>query len=221
MIGFYKNLEDEILAKRPAWSIRDDSVIYEMFEFEWNGGFAITQKQKNVANLHASIREITNESALEISSKGLVPLGKKIGAFSLKYNGITLENVFQSSKKYEMGGPYRDLLGVTSKEAKQDERHRNSGRIIAFCLDGEEWSLEPKTLFYDYIYVTALIQNYGRSLDLSEYKWFTDIEFNPKKSLNCQARSAAIYKILQMKNMFWVLDQKNDWLEFHIKYVKD
>ena len=29
-----------------------------------------------------------------------------------------------------------------------------------------------------------------------EYAGFTDIEFNPKKSLNCQARSCALYVAL-------------------------
>lgn len=208
------------MAKRPAWSIKNDKVICREFDFKWNSGFSIIQKQKNIANLHESIIEKTKESVLEISSKGLVPLGKNIGAFCLKYHEIPLENIFQSSKKFEHGGPYRDLMLVTAKEAKRDERIKNSGKIIAFCWEGEEWALEPKTLFYDYIYINALIQNYGFDLDLIEYDWFTDIEFNPKKSINCQARSAAIYKLLQMKNIFNVLDSKAEWLGFHKKYVK-
>lgn len=212
-------MEDE-MAKRPAWTIKNNKVICKEFEFEWNGGFAIVQKQKNIANLHNSIKNVTDETALEVSSKGTVALGKNIGAFSLKYNGIPLENVFQSSKKFEQGGPYLDLLTVTPKEAKQDERIRNSGKIVSFCLDGDEWPLEPKTLFYDYIYVKALCQNYGEVLDLSEYDWFTDIEFNPKKSINCQARSAAIYKLLQKNNMFEALKDNTKWIEFHENYVK-
>lgn len=208
------------MAKRPAWTISEDSVICKEFEFEWNGGFAIKQKQKNIENLHASIFTDTKKNALEISSKGTVILGKNIGAFSLKYNGIPLENIFQSSKKFEQGGPYRDLLLVMPKEAKQDERIRNSGNIIAFCLDGNEWPIEPQTLFYDYIYVQALIQNYGTDLNLDDYEWFTDIEFNPNKSINCQARSVAVYKLLQMKRMFEVLSNKEKWIEFHKEYVR-
>ncbi len=208
------------MAKRPAWSISNDSVICKEFEFEWNAGFAITQKQKNIMNLHESIKKETNKTALEISSKGTVSLGKDIGAFSLKYDDRPLENVFQSSKKFENGGPYEDLLFVTPKEAKKDERIRNSGELKSFCLDGETWPLEPKTLFYDYIYVKALIQNYEMTLDLTEYDWFTDIEFNPKKSINCQARSVSVYKLLQMKNIFEVMETKDKWIAFHRKYVK-
>ena len=103
-----------------------------------------------------------------MSTKGTVLIGNKIGAFSLKYNGVSLENIFQSSKKFEMGGPYTDLLMVTLKEAKQDKRLQNSGDLISFCIDGEEWPLNPKTLFYDYIYAKALFQSYFDKLDLSE-----------------------------------------------------
>ena len=209
-----------MMAKRPAWTIENNRVICKEFEFEWNGGFSITQKQKNIKNLHNSIIKETNESVLEVSSKGLTQLGKDIGAFSLKYNEVPLENVFQSSKKFENGGPYTDLMSVTPKEAKGDERLKNSGKILAFCLDGEEWPLEPKTLFYDYIYIKALIQNYGYDLGLTEYDWFTDIEFNPKKSINCQARTVAIYKLLKMSNKFDVIENKEKWTEFHKEYIK-
>lgn len=211
---------NSIMAKRPAWSISGDSVICRDFEFGWNGGFALKQKQKNVINLHSSIEQETKGNALEVSSKGFVDLGKRIGAFSLRYNGIYLENIFQSSKKFEQGGPYRELLYVSPKEAKRDERIRNSGSIIAFCLDDEEWPTEPKTLFYDYIYIQAMIQNYGRNLDLDNYDWFTDIEFNPNKSINCQARSVAIYKLIQKMNEWDYLDDKESWKSFHLKYVK-
>lgn len=34
------------MAKRPAWSVQDDVVICENFDFMWSGGFSITQKQK-------------------------------------------------------------------------------------------------------------------------------------------------------------------------------
>lgn len=208
------------MAKRPAWTITDNNVVHKEFEFEWNGGFAISQKQKNIANLHEAIHRITGENALEISSKGKVPLGKDLSAFSLHYDGIALENIFQSAKKYEFGGPYTDLLSVTPKEAKRDDRHSSSGRLVSFYYANEEWPLEPKTLFYDYIFVNALIQNFGTDLDLSSYDWFTDIEFNPKKSINCQARSVAVYKLLQKENRFDVLENKQDWKEYHTSYVK-
>lgn len=207
------------MAKRPAWTIKDGKVVRDEFEFQWNGGFAVVQKQKNINNLHAAIRAKYSQSALEVSSKGMVSLGNAMSAFSLKFDGILLENVFQSSKKFENGGPYRDLLSVAPRDAKRDERIRNSGRITSFCLGNDVWPTEPKTAFYDYIYVVALIQNYGVTLNLDEYVWFTDIEFNPERSVNCQARAAAIYKLLQKTGMWGCVNKKSNWLTFHKYFV--
>lgn len=52
------------------------------------------------------------------------------------------------------------------------------------------------TLFYDWLYITALHQNRKLSDQILAYDGFTDIAFNPLKSWNCQARSAALYKAL-------------------------
>lgn len=38
--------EDYYMAKRPAWAIMDNKVECMEFEFEWNSGFAVIQKQK-------------------------------------------------------------------------------------------------------------------------------------------------------------------------------
>ena len=71
------------MASRPAWTVKNNRVICEEFEFEWNGGFAFVQKQKNITNLHNAIKINRGEIALEISSKSAVLLGKNIGAFRL------------------------------------------------------------------------------------------------------------------------------------------
>ena len=207
------------MANRPAWTVKNNLVVSENFDFAWNGGFSIIQKHKNIKALHQSIYELKHEKALEVSSKSDVPTGKAIGAFSLKLDGIPLENVFQASKKYEKGGPYTDLLNVLPKDAKRDERHHNSGSLVSFVKDGVIWPLEPQTAFYDYLYVSALIKNFGHNFDLTEYLWFTDIEFNPKKSINCQARATAIYKVLQEKELFESLKSMESWICFHKKYV--
>ena len=207
------------MASRPAWTVKNGKVIAEYFEFEWNGGFAVVQKQKNITALHQQISKKYNEKALEVSSKSMEELGRNIGAFSLKRNGVYLENIFQAAKKYENGGPFVDLLEVTPKEAKQDERHRNSGKLTAFVMDGVEWPLNPMTAFYDYIYIKALLEHYGEKLDLGENVWFTDIEFNPKKSINCQARSVAIYQLLQEKKCFDKVEGMQEWIAFHEAYV--
>lgn len=208
------------MAKRPAWTIENGKIIRKDFEFEWNGGFAISQKRKNINALHQAIEDATGQTALEISSKGEVELGNQLSAFNMKTTGVFIENVFQASKRYENGGPYLDLLDVAPKDAKRDERHKISGKLVAFVRNGEDWPLEPKTVFYDYIYVLAVIENFGCELDINEYNWFTDIEFNPGKSINCQARAVAIYKLIQEKAAFNVLNDRSAWINFHTLHVK-
>jgi len=186
------------MAVRPAWTVLENGrIIRENFEFQYNSGFSPTQKKKNVKALHQSIRQ----RALEVSTKSDDSLGLMLSAFNLKLNGHVFENVFQSAKKYEKGGPYIDLLNVTPKEAKKDERHHCSGKLVSFIYDGEEFELAPKTFFYDFMYIQAVQQTISKNdiQKILSYEYFTDIEFNPQKSINCQAKSVAIIKAMLMR----------------------
>ncbi len=211
------------MANRPAWSVDGDFVIKQSFEFEWNGGFAVSQKRKNINNLHNEIKNKTNGKALEISTKSEVGLGEKLSAFNLKLEGYVLENVFQSSKVYANGGPYLDLLEVEPKEAKRDERHTTSGALKCFEYKEHIWELEPKTMFYDYIYLVSIFNTFEKSelIELLEYDWFTDIEFNPSKSINCQARTVALLKYILKTSNQDVLKSVEKWVEFHKRVVTD
>lgn len=202
------------MAIRPAWTIVDNRIIQIDYNFVFNPGFSKVQKQKNIQALHSAI----GEKALEVSTKSFDNLGVSLSAFNLKLKGTTLECVFQSSKKYENGGPYTDLMFVSPKEAKKDERHHNSGRLISFMYNGEEFPLEPKTIFYDYIYLLAVSEHFTTEelMKIVEYKFFTDIEFNPKKSINCQAKTVALIKLILCR--FGKIPNFNNFEEFQKLY---
>lgn len=175
-------------------------------EFQWSPGFALVQKQKNVTALHQAAADMGYSPMLEVSSKSDEALGTRLSAFNFKIkleSGIetTIECAFQGSKVFENGGPYTDLYNKTSLEAKRDERLKDSGNIIRFNLEGIEFPNEPKSAFYDWLYIRAMFQ-YREYLDcLDSYAGFTDIEFNPQKSINCQARSCAIFVSLVRKGL--------------------
>ena len=57
---------------------------------------------------------------------------------------------------------------------------------------GKDFKSEPKDFFYNWIYINASAKNKKYLEELDMYEAFTDIEFNPNKSINCQARSVAI-----------------------------
>ena len=89
----------------------------------------------------------------------------KDGRFNLKIfhedsgKVFSVESAFQGSKVFENGGPFVDLLNKTSREAKQDDRIRNSGKLTSFTFFDETFPLEPKTYFYDWLYINALNSN--------------------------------------------------------------
>ena len=55
-----------------------------------------------------------------------------------------------------------------------------------------EFPTLPETAFYDWLYMRAIARVDPFESEINDFDGFTDIEFNPKKSLNCQARSCAL-----------------------------
>jgi len=199
------------MAKRPIYIPQKTGKLLvrtEHVEFQWFPGMAVVQKQKSVRALHeAAVASGVCLNPLEISSKSMLELGVKLSAFNLSVTTqklmrvFTVESAYQSSKIFEHGGPYKDLLYATSKEAKKDSRIKESGRLTGFEFFGEKWALEPKTAFYDWLYINALQKNEWAVEQLRQYDAFTDIEFNPEKSINCQAYSVALYRALEWRNL--------------------
>lgn len=189
----------EILLNKPFYVQKD-------IEFKYYSGFSIVQKQKSIESLHTEyIKNNSQKKVLEISSKSPIDLGVKLSAFNLMVlkdnKQISVETLFQASKCFENGGPYTDLLDKTSREAKKDLRLHESGNLIKFQYGEEEFPLNPKTYFYDWLYIHALNNAKDLQEEILDYDAFTDIEFNPNKSINCQARSAAIFVSLKKSNL--------------------
>jgi hypothetical protein len=169
---------------------------------------AVTQKQKSVDSLHAAAAKLPGIcKVLEVSSKSRDPLGVALSAFNLTFTTIkhirtfSVECAFQGSKVFEKGGPYSDIFEKTSREAKRDDRLRSSGRLTGFRFFGVEWGLEPQTAFYDWLYINALKKKPDLTQQLLDYSAFTDIEFNPDRSINCQAYSVALFISLYHRNL--------------------
>ena len=171
-------------------------------EFEWAPGMALSQARKRVQALHsAAAKKLALRRILEISSKSLDGLGVSLSAFNLQIacpDGVvtSVECAYQSAKRFEHGGPFRDLRTSSAAHARGDSRLRSSGRLVGFSDPAGDWSLKPETAFYDWLYLTALQQSPHLSDQLIEFDGFTDIAFNPEKSLSCQARSAALFVAL-------------------------
>ena len=178
--------------------VREVSVV-----FPWHPGFAAAQKRKNVAALHAAAAARGLGPLLEVSSKSEHAPGRGLSAFALRLpvagKETTAQSAFQGSKVFERGGPFTELIRGGSRAAQRDPRLKESGRLTGFRLEGVDYPPTPPTAFYDWIYIRALRARAEGPEELADFAGFTDIEFNPKRAINCQARSCATFLALRAR----------------------
>jgi hypothetical protein len=178
----------------------------ELIEFHWFPGMAKSQAQKSIDSLHEKARQLLHvDRVLEISSKSKDEYGVKLSAFNLMITTprreYSLECAYQASKVFERGGPFKDLLNVKSIDAKRDPRLTQFGRLIKFQWYGTDWPLQPRTAFYDWLYINALHRQPDLAQVVLGYRAFSDIAFNPERSINCQAYAAALYVSLHERGL--------------------
>jgi hypothetical protein len=208
------------MAKRPVFIVNESGLNFvdvELIEFEWVPGMAISQKQKSIASLHREIFSRAQSQPLEISGKSSQEIGVKLSAFNLAFEQpkdkklVTVESAFQGSKFFEGFGSFPNLYEKSAREAKKFVNQLpNNARLERFVFYGQEWPLIPVTLFYDWLYVNTLKKNPELAKSVCEYDYFTDIEFNPKKSINCQAYSAALYVSLERRGLLLEATKEKD-----------
>jgi hypothetical protein len=192
------------MAERPIFiPAPDESGFVEVrfFSLVWAAGFALSQKKKNVKALHDAAAQAGYSPMLEVSTKSDEELGRQLSAFNLKaqsqqFGEMPLECAFQGSKVFKEGGPYTDLYRAAPRDAKRDPRLQESGRLVRFQFDNQRFPLEPKTGFYDWLYIGALLRQREALAILFRFAAFSDIEFAPERSINCQARSCALFVAL-------------------------
>ena len=194
------------MANRPFFIPTQDQnkfVKRETVDFQWFSGFAKSQKQKSITSFHENIlKKFKIKKVLEVSTKSRDIIGIKLSAFNLKIKikdqEYFLESLFQGSKVFLDMGPHEDIYEKKSIDAKTDERIKRND-MKEFSFFGEKLPLDFD--FYSWLYFIALNQNKDLANEIINYEAFTDIEFNPEKSLNCQAYSAALYCSMIKNNL--------------------
>lgn len=193
------------MATRSVYYIKDNKVSKENFDFVWERGLAYSQKQKNIVKLHEAISEkykVNKDEILEVSTKSLTELGKMLSSINLKFKidnrDYFFESVYQSSKVFGDGllDPIHHLewIELESFEAKKLSREIKLP-LIEFKFKDKTFPLEPKTMFFDWLYISCINQLNIKFL-IDKYKYFTDIEFNPIKMVSTQAQALCKYKCL-------------------------
>src|SRR4051812_12186823 len=118
------------MAERPIFVPAPDSpeLVREVFlSLQWNPGFAVVQKEKNIKALHEAAARAGIRNVLEVSTKSDSKRGRHLSAFYMKVahgavGEISLEAAFQGSKVFERAGPFVDLYESDARTAKKDMR---------------------------------------------------------------------------------------------------
>lgn len=149
--------------------------------------------------MHGAADEEGFHPILEISSKSEDELGVQASAFNLSFltkssnRKVSVEAAFQGSKVFAFSGPFPDMYDMTARQAKKEIRVRQNGTLTGFNFFGKDFPIRPRTFFYDWLYINTLHKDEELSTSMCRFAGFSDIEFNPDKSVNCQAFSAALY----------------------------
>ena len=193
-----------------------------MIDFEFFTGFSLSQKQKSIQSLHNSIiRNFPERKILEVSSKSLDEIGRQASAFNLNVilksgKEFSVEQIFQGSKKFRRSGSQLHLIDqMTSKELKKYiGKVHQVDELVSFECFGQIFPLKPQTFFYNWLYINSLHKNQLLANQIINYDTFTDIEFNPNKSKNCQAEACSIYVYLYKSNLLdYALSSKENFLQ--------
>jgi hypothetical protein len=219
------------MANRPIFIPEPDGalVVEQSVEFEWFPGQSIARKQLNIDALHKAALIGYDVAPLEVSTKSTHPLGVSLSAFRLSINTkmfdlpILLEAAYQGSKILSDTGHLTHLYSYQSgRDIKNYLNAHSDEQLVGFEYESRRWELKPDTAFYDWLYVTAVHQTLEDKPEahdeLSTFDAFTDIEFNPKRGINCQARACALYVALSANHL---LDQATQSPETFVNIVRE
>lgn len=193
------------MANRPIYISTGDinnPFTEDSISFEWKAGYSYANKCKRRDNLKKEIaKKYDIDKWLEVSSISDKDTGRRLSALNLMLtltngNKYSVESIYQSSKVY------------------------NDNHITGFKFNNTVFENNPYGMYYDYIYMVALYQNKDYHKIIDDYYLFTDLFFNPNKSLNTQARAIAIFKTLYDNDCLKLLESVKGFKEYYKENVK-
>ena len=176
----------------------DEPVMTQNVRFRWFPGLALAQQRLSIEALHEQALSQHPElgAVLEVSTRSDQPAGRALSAFNLslklpRIGLVALESAYQCAKVHADGGPWPELIGQDPMTVRRRLATYRDSPLLGFRLFDQSWPLVPCSLFYDWIYAHALCSHPDLLEQARAFSAFTDIAFNPKRSLACQAGALA------------------------------
>lgn|GEM_PF-97942 len=196
------------MANRPVFMPLERFPYYQQIsvDFQYTTGFEAEKRQKNIEAIHDRFGlKFPDKKILEISAFSLQPEGEVLSSMKLlrrlpsREERLSVENIYQAGRFFTEDGPFLDLLDMTPEMAREDERLEKSGSLLGYTFDGDVVPHDPPQFFFNWLYLNALLEPENEEIAgrLMDYDAFSDIEFNPSRSINGQGRAAAMYVSLR------------------------
>lgn len=206
------------MAKRYIYYIGDDNKYHqELIDFKWFPGLSKSQYKKSsssLINVFNKKHSNDNLSVLEISTASNNHLGIKCSAFNLRVIAsnskvYTVEQIFQAAKYFDGDSDEvqeKRALQILNKKSPYGAKKltRELGqkqKLVKFRIEGKNYVTCPQTAFYNWVYVNVLYKHKELAEGICKYQGFSDIYFNPKRSINTQAEACARYVYLVKTGM--------------------
>lgn len=169
--------------------------VKQFIDFKWVFGVSDIQKCKRVKSFSEAISNVYDISRwLEISNSSDKEIGVSLSNLTLrsKFSTFdTIENVCQEARRFSFD--FDDYFEFNN-----------------YIFEGSS-----SDMFYDYVYMYAIIQNDYLANELCQFDIFSNIEFGTDKLFGTPARAAAIFKSLCDNNHLDIIMEPEKFKDYY------
>lgn len=153
----------------------------------------------NAELLHAAFQHLVHDKkVIEFSSKSDHKSVKKLlpGKLTKVVDGkkMTINKIFKTAERVSSDDSSANniIVNVVNKTVVEVAA-RKEPKTIGYKYDGHIFSSRPRQMFYNYLYINALLEHQDRMAYLAEYDAFSDVQVASSSGNPVPAQAVAIY----------------------------
>lgn len=184
---------------RSVYSTRKDAPYYYEHCIEVSGNKKEDSTETRVGQLHAAFKHLVEDKkVMEFSSKSDNKSVKKLlpGKLVKLVDGqkVTVNNIFKTAERVTADGSSAGGIAVNVvNKTVVEEGSRKAPKAIGYKYDGHIFSSRPRQMFYNYLYINALLEHPDMMAELAEYDAFSDSLVASNSGNPVPAQAVAIY----------------------------